>query len=230
MKKLLIVALALALPFGLVACKQQATEAPSASADATAAASTSDRQAETARLNAWFDEQYEEFLQFSPTTLTFQGRKDRYDELDDMSEAAMRERLDWMASSVAEMESSFDYDSLDPDAQLSWEIWKRQLDSAQAQWEFRAHRYAFDQISDNKTGHDVWEIRVVYTRASADEEGDDEQQDQQCRHEDSGRSCDIVDRILCVHKPDFLPSKTPGLERPPRSARTELRLRTPSVR
>src|SRR5690606_36631776 len=139
--RLPLAASTLAIALALAACSPQPEGA------ATPAAATRQAEDESARLNAWFDEQYEEFLQFSPTTLTFQGRKDRYDELDDMSEAAMRERLDWMASSVAEMESSFDYDGLDPDAQLSWEIWKRQLDSAQAQWEFRAHRYAFDQMN-----------------------------------------------------------------------------------
>ena len=139
--RLPLAASTLAIALALAACSPQPEGA------ATPAAATQQAEDQSARLNAWFDEQYEEFLQFSPTTLTFQGRKDRYDELDDMSEAAMRERLDWLADSVAEMESSFDYDSLDPDAQLSWEIWKRQLDSAQAQWEFRAHRYAFDQMN-----------------------------------------------------------------------------------
>ncbi len=139
--RLPLAASTLAIALALAACSPQPEGA------ATPAAATQQAEDQSARLNAWFDQQYEEFLQFSPTTLTFQGRKDRYDELDDMSEAAMRERLDWLADSVAEMESSFDYDSLDPDAQLSWEIWKRQLDSAQAQWEFRAHRYAFDQMN-----------------------------------------------------------------------------------
>src|SRR5690606_7363970 len=104
-------------------------------------------EAETARLNAWFDEQYEAFLQFSPTSMTFQGRKDRYDQLDEVSEQAVRERLDWMAASVAEMEANFDYDSLEPDAQVSWEIWKRQYESARGQWEYRQHAYSFDQMN-----------------------------------------------------------------------------------
>src|SRR3546814_17355446 len=53
----LAVALALALPFALVACKQPAAN-PDTAAAATAA--TSDQQSETARLNARFDEKYEE--------------------------------------------------------------------------------------------------------------------------------------------------------------------------
>src|SRR3546814_6574905 len=72
---------ALPLPFALVACKQPAAN-PDTAAAATAA--TSDQQSETARLNAWFDEKYEEQLQFSPIQLTFLGRKELYDQIDDM--------------------------------------------------------------------------------------------------------------------------------------------------
>src|SRR5690625_1757559 len=97
--RLPLAASTLAVALALAACSPQPEGA------ATPAAATQQAEDQSARLNAWFDEQYEEFLQFSPTTLTFQGRKDRYDELDDMSEAAMRERLDWLADSVAEMRS-----------------------------------------------------------------------------------------------------------------------------
>lgn len=138
--RLPLAASTLAIAIALAACSPQPESA-------AATATTQQAESETARLNAWFDEQYEEFLQFSPTTLTFQGRKDRYGELDDISEQAMRERLDWMAASVAEMESNFDYDALDADARASWEIWKRQYDTARGQWEFRQHGYSFDQMN-----------------------------------------------------------------------------------
>jgi len=39
---------------------------------------------ESERLNAWFEGQYEAELMQSPIELTFQGRKERYDEIDDM--------------------------------------------------------------------------------------------------------------------------------------------------
>jgi hypothetical protein len=44
-------------------------------------------KSETEKLNAWFEVKYEEELMMSPLSLTFQGRKDRYNEIDDMSEA-----------------------------------------------------------------------------------------------------------------------------------------------
>lgn len=97
----LAVALALALPFGLVACKQPATDAASAGAESTAAAASADQQSETARLNAWFDAQYEEQLQFSPIQLTFLGRKELYYQIDDLSEAGIRKQVAWLQASVA---------------------------------------------------------------------------------------------------------------------------------
>src|SRR3546814_4019528 len=96
--------------FALVACKQPAAN-PDTAAAAAATAATSDQQSETARLNAWFDEKYEEQLQFSPIQLTFLGRKELYDQIDDMSEAGIRKQVAWLQASAGEMEGKFDYDA-----------------------------------------------------------------------------------------------------------------------
>src|SRR5690554_1062412 len=146
----LAIALALVLPLGLAACDRGATDAPTtttAGAGASAAATADEREAETARLNAWFEEQFEEQLQFSPIRMTFLGRKDLYDRIDDVSEAGIQKRLEWMQASVAAMESQFDYDRLDPEAQLSWNLWKKQYESARDGMPFLLDGYAFDQMS-----------------------------------------------------------------------------------
>jgi len=139
----LAIALVLALPFGLAACKPSGGDAPST---ATAEAEQGE-QSETARLNAWFEEQYEEQLQFSPLQLTFLGRKELYDQIDDMSEAGVRKQVAWMETSVKEMESKFDYDKLDPETQLSWDLWKKQYENARDGVAFLEHGYPFDQMS-----------------------------------------------------------------------------------
>jgi uncharacterized protein (DUF885 family) len=64
-------------------------------------------QSESERLNQWFEEKYEEKLLQSPMALTTLGRKERYDELDDFSEAAADKSLKWQADSVAELKSTF---------------------------------------------------------------------------------------------------------------------------
>ena len=131
----------LALALALAACAPGATDAPAGTA------ATQQAENESARLNAWFESQYEEFLQFSPLQMTVLGRKDRYDELDDMSPEAEARRLAWLKTSVETMESTFDRDALDDETRLSWDLWKRQYESARDGEAFVADRYVFDQMN-----------------------------------------------------------------------------------
>ena len=82
---------------------------PAASPDT---ATVAPAQSEDARLHAWFERMYEEDLQRSPIQMTFQGRKDRYGELDDYSREATRERVAWLQAKVREMAAAFDYELL----------------------------------------------------------------------------------------------------------------------
>ena len=133
----------LALALALAACSQ-----PSAAPTGGTATATSQRAGDqSARLNAWFDEQYEQSLQFSPLRMTVLGRKDLYDQLDDVSPEAQRRQLAWMQASVEAMESQFDYDALDAEARLSWDLWKHQYESAREGERFIDHGYAFDQMN-----------------------------------------------------------------------------------
>ncbi|MDQ2702693.1 MAG: DUF885 domain-containing protein [Pseudomonadota bacterium] len=137
--------LAIAMSLGLAACNRGA-ETPAATT--TAAAPTAEQvKAESARLNAWFETQYEEQLQFSPIQLSFLGRKELNDQLDDMSEAGARKQEAWMAASVKAMESGFDYASLDPETQLSWDLWKRQYENARDGLAFLGNGYSFEQMN-----------------------------------------------------------------------------------
>lgn len=139
-------ALALVMSLGLVACDKPATDAVTAvPADATPTAEQT--KAESARLNAWFDAQYEEQLKFSPMQLSFLGRKDLNDQLDDMSEAGARKQEAWMAASVKAMEAGFDYKKLDPETQLSWDLWKRQYQDARDGLAFLGNSYRFEQMN-----------------------------------------------------------------------------------
>jgi uncharacterized protein (DUF885 family) len=103
-------------------------------------------QNESQRLNQWFEEKYEQQLQFSPMQMTRLGRKDRYDELDDFSETAADERLAWRAATVEELKNSFDYKSLDEDTKISYDLWLYQYDSALAMQPYRRKSYVFTQM------------------------------------------------------------------------------------
>ncbi len=102
---------------------------------------------ETEKLNAWFEIKYEEELMMSPLSLTFQGRKDRYSEIDDMSEVAQLKRIKWKGDSVQEMVSTFDYSKLSDAAKISYDLWEHQYESALASKAFMRRGYVFHQMS-----------------------------------------------------------------------------------
>ncbi len=103
-------------------------------------------QSESQRLNAWFADKYEQQLQFSPIALTFLGRKELYDQLDDMSEQARDAQLAWHRATVAEMEANFDRDALDDETRLSWDLWKLQYENAATANAYRRNVYVFNQM------------------------------------------------------------------------------------
>jgi uncharacterized protein (DUF885 family) len=133
----------------LTACDRGGTSAPpqrEAAPSTEAAPASSPQQTESERLNAWFEEQYEEQLQQSPLSLTFLGRKERYDEIDDLSEAEEDRQLAWLRGTVEEMEREFDYSKLIPEAQISYDVWKYQYEDAARGAEFRGNQYVFTQM------------------------------------------------------------------------------------
>jgi len=140
-------ALAIALGLGLTACKPAADGSATPTATATTAPTAEQVKAESARLNAWFETQYEEQLKFSPIQLSFLGRKELNDQLDDMTEAGARKQEAWMAASVKAMEAGFDHDKLDPETRLSWDLWKRQYEDMRDGMAFLGNGYRFDQMN-----------------------------------------------------------------------------------
>ncbi|MFN6970680.1 MAG: DUF885 domain-containing protein [Rheinheimera sp.] len=137
----------------LVACQPAATpETPAASPGASSSAATTaeptpaQELTETARLNQWFETKYEEQLQRSPLQLTAQGRKDQYDRIDDLTEAAEIQQLAWFADSVAQLQAQFDYNKLDAEAKTSYDLWIYQYQRSVDAAKFRDHAYWFNQM------------------------------------------------------------------------------------
>ena len=129
----------------LVACN--APSKPASPENTVAGAiETAAEPTESQRLNQWFEAQYEQELLFSPITLTMQGRKDRYAEIDDFTEAAADKQLAWKGKSVDEMKASFDYAALDDEAKTSWDLWEYQYQQSLRGKEFRKQDYVFHQM------------------------------------------------------------------------------------
>ena len=92
---------------------------------------------------AYLDSEYEEELQLSPESMTQQGRKEKYGELDDRSEKAADEELAWRKQSVADMKAKFKPETLSEDARLSYEVWDLELTRDEKANQFRRHGYIF---------------------------------------------------------------------------------------
>ena len=141
MKRLFLLS---AVALALTACSE-APQTSTASQPATTAESA--ELSESERLNAWFEEKYEQQLQFSPLMMTRLGRKERYDQIDDMSEQGQEKRLQWMAATVDELQANFDYSKLDEDTKISYDIWMFQFEQAKKQAEFRRRNYVLTQMN-----------------------------------------------------------------------------------
>jgi uncharacterized protein (DUF885 family) len=128
----------------LVACGDDVQTTSGAGAPAEQAGSSSERaERETARLNAWLAARWEEQLDFSPILKTRLGRKDDYDQIDDFSEAGLDARLEWRRRAGEDLRSSFDYDSLAPEAQTSYDVWLYELAREEAALPYRRSQYIF---------------------------------------------------------------------------------------
>lgn len=103
------------------------------------------------KLTSWLDEKHEESLQKSPLRLTSLGRKDRYDQLDDMSLEALKEEAKWMQESVDELKAEFTYEDLDQQGQLSYDLWMYQNDIKQKEVKYAPMEYVFDQMTSIHT-------------------------------------------------------------------------------
>ncbi len=121
----------------LAACSEPAVEGP---AELVAS------ESETDRINAWFEEKNEERLQFSPIELTTLGRKELYDQIDQMSMESAAEQLEWQAATVEEMRSEFDYEALDFEAKTSYDLWVYLYEQNRDNYAFFHHEYIFEQM------------------------------------------------------------------------------------
>ncbi len=141
---------AIAIVFALAACqKDEAVSPQAASSDANSAGMSAEAvspEEETKRLNAWFDERYEESIQFSPATLTFLGRKEKYDEFDQIGEESAREQLAWRVETVKTLREKFDYDALTTAGKESYDLWVFETEEAQADMKFMYHGYLFGEL------------------------------------------------------------------------------------
>jgi len=103
------------------------------------------QQTESERLYEWFDQIFNEDVNDSPLTLTFFGRKDRNDEIDDFSDQQAQKDHETEIERLAYLQT-FDFDELSEEAQLSYRLAKLQMKRSLEGWEYRFHNYPVNQF------------------------------------------------------------------------------------
>ena len=98
-------------------------------------------------LTEWLDAEYEEQLMRSPMNLTYLGRSERKDELDEFTLESYQADLAWQAASVAEMESRFDRAELSEPEQLSYDLWKYSYEQSASGESYFYSGLVFDQMN-----------------------------------------------------------------------------------
>ncbi len=146
-------ALALVLMSGLAACGSQSpgNSAPSANQSATQEVDAA-KIAETERLNAWFEEKFDEEISRSPMSATFLGSRENYDKWDDASEAAQQAELEIQRANVAEMRETFDPANLTGQGQLSFRLAEYGLEQDEITAKWRGYNYSFSQMRGSHAG------------------------------------------------------------------------------
>ena len=108
---------------------------------ATPAPAAAPTQTEDARLLAFLDAAFEESVALSPQSLTALGRKERYDELNDYTDAQSQEQRALAEAQLARMKAEFDYEALSPAGQLSYRLFEHNVVQGREQFEWRWHNF-----------------------------------------------------------------------------------------
>ncbi|RGP41580.1 Prolyl oligopeptidase [Altererythrobacter insulae] len=97
-------------------------------------------------LDNWFAEKWEEELALSPLRQTSLGLKTNYDQIDDYSTEGALKKIEWWENAAAEMEANFDYDELNAEAKISYDMFKYRAERASLSRDFLTHEYVLEQM------------------------------------------------------------------------------------
>jgi uncharacterized protein (DUF885 family) len=110
---------------------------------AAPAAASSQAQSEDARLNAFFDQAFQERIALSPQQMTGLGLKTDYDKLDDVSDAASARALALQESQLARMKAEFDPAKLNAQSKMSWRLFEYGVQQARLSNQWRDWGFQF---------------------------------------------------------------------------------------
>lgn len=111
--------------------------------DAPVADRAEDFATEDARLTAFLDAEFADWLAQQPQLATRLGLKDGGDRWNDIGDAAASAQVAWRAASVARMRAQFDRDRLSPEGQVNFDIWALEAERAGLSLAGRMYRPPF---------------------------------------------------------------------------------------
>jgi len=133
--------------------------APAAMAQAAAPVAASPQaQSEDARLDAFFEQAFQERIALSPQSMTSLGLKTDYDKLDDVSDAASARALALQEAQLARMKAEFDPSKLSTQSRMSWRLFEYGVQQARLSNQWRDWNFQFAANGNPTTGLPVFLI------------------------------------------------------------------------
>lgn len=134
MKKYLMTSVAAAIASAILSTPAVHAQTPAAPVIAAS---------EDARLTAFLDAEFSEFLKTQPQVATRLGMKEGGDRWNDISDAAAADMVKWRQASVARMKATFNRADLSPEARVNYDIWELEAERAVIGQENRMYRPPF---------------------------------------------------------------------------------------
>ncbi|CCQ09943.1 protein of unknown function DUF885 [Pseudoalteromonas luteoviolacea B = ATCC 29581] len=141
MRKLTFLAAAVSAAL-LTGCQTTTTESTS---KAPAVAAVQVDQSEVEKANALFEESFMRSVMRSPIYQTYMGIKQDYDKWDDDSEARRLEDLELTKKDLMAI-NAIDRNKLDPQTQVSYDLFKQDLEEDIEDYQWRFHNYPVNQM------------------------------------------------------------------------------------
>lgn len=145
--------------------------APAAMAQAAAPApAAAQAQSEDARLDAFFEQAFQERIALSPQSMTSLGLKTDYDKLDDVSDAASARALALQEAQLARMKAEFDPAKLSAQSKMSWRLFEYGVQQARLSNQWRDWNFQFAANGNPTTSLPVFLINNHRISSVADAE------------------------------------------------------------
>lgn len=111
---------------------------------ASCATSPEQQKKATQKFNEFLDTSFDEYMSFSPEGLAYFGKKEQYNKLNDYSEAFDLKMYERSKTKLKQLKA-FDRSELEPQAQLSYDLFKKDLENSISDFQWKEYSYAVNQ-------------------------------------------------------------------------------------